>query len=134
MNNNNNPEFDLYLEDKFENRTAEDDGGTYKGILMACFCLSVASYYSQFRYHKFLFQDGMLEGGDNRKKELVIKTIKDLCTKYDLQYIVKTSNYVEAQFGTILEFKNIYCGVLQTGKVWVKADSVAIVIHQQRNA
>ena len=87
LNNNNNPEFDLYLEDKFENRTAEDDGGTYKGILMACFCLSVASYYSQFRYHKFLFQDGMLEGGDNRKKELVIKTIKDLCTKYDLQYI-----------------------------------------------
>lgn len=87
LNNNNNPEFDLYLEDKFENRTAEDDGGTYKGILMACFCLSVASYYSQFRYHKFLFQDGMLEGGDNRKKELVIKTIKELCAKYDLQYI-----------------------------------------------
>jgi len=87
LNNNNNPEFDLYLEDKFENRTAEDDGGTYKGILMACFCLSVASYYSQFRYHKFLFQDGMLEGEDNRKKELVIKTIKELCTQYDLQYI-----------------------------------------------
>lgn len=87
LNKENNPEFDLYLEDKFENRTSEDDGGTYKGILMACFCLAIASHYSHFRYHKFLFQDGMLEGGDNRKKELVIKTIKDFCEKYDLQYI-----------------------------------------------
>lgn len=68
-----------------------------------------------------------IQDGESWKYSVVDK-------KYDLQYIVKTSNYVEAQFGTILEFKNIYCGVLQTGKVWVKADSVAIVIHQQRNA
>ncbi|RRD39278.1 DUF2326 domain-containing protein [Leptotrichia sp. OH3620_COT-345] len=87
LNKENNPEFDLYLEDKLENRTSEDDGGTYKGILMACFCLSIASYYSRFNYHKFLFQDGMLEGGDNRKKKLLIELIKELCVEYDLQYI-----------------------------------------------
>ena len=87
LNNEKNPEFDLYLEDKLKKRTSEDDGGTYKGILMACFCLSIASYYSKFNYHKFLFQDGMLEGGDNRKKKLLIELIKKVCTEYDLQYI-----------------------------------------------
>ena len=87
LNNEKNPEFDLYLEDKLKKRTSEDDGGTYKGILMACFCLSIASYYSKFNYHKFLFQDGMLEGGDNRKKKLLIELIKKVCAEYDLQYI-----------------------------------------------
>ena len=87
LNKEKNPEFDLYLEDKLKKRTSEDDGGTYKGILMACFCLSIASYYSKFNYHKFLFQDGMLEGGDNRKKKLLIELIKKVCAEYDLQYI-----------------------------------------------
>jgi len=87
LNKEKNPEFDLYLEDKLKKRTSEDDGGTYKGILMACFCLSIASYYSKFNYHKFLFQDGMLEGGDNRKKKLLIELIKKVCVEYDLQYI-----------------------------------------------
>ena len=87
LNKNDNLKFDLYLEDKLENRTSEDDGGTYKGILMACLCLSIASYYSRFNYHKFLFQDGVLDGGDNRKKILLIELMKELCLEYDLQYI-----------------------------------------------
>ncbi|HFI0935106.1 hypothetical protein ACTGVN_02995 [Streptococcus suis] len=45
----------------------------------------------------------------------------------NLEYVIKTSNFVEVQFGTTLEFKNIRGGATSNGVGWYVADSVTIV-------
>ncbi|HFI0621144.1 TPA: hypothetical protein ACGO3V_000605 [Streptococcus suis] len=45
----------------------------------------------------------------------------------NLEYDIKTSNFVDIKFGTTLEFKNLRGGVTSNGIGWYVADSVAIV-------
>ncbi|HEO8607577.1 TPA: hypothetical protein ACGO8I_000238 [Streptococcus suis] len=52
-------------------------------------------------------------------------------TKNDLEYSITAPNYVDAKYTTALEFTNVSGGLLNTGRVWFSADSVAII---QRNA
>ena len=41
-------------------------------------------------YFHFVYHDGVLEGLDNRKKELFIQVAMDFCHKYNIQYIFST--------------------------------------------
>jgi len=70
--------------------TAEGDGNTYYKILCAAFDLAILSTYSNLSYFKFAYHDGILEGLDNRKKELYIQVIRQYCNQYGLQYIFST--------------------------------------------
>ena len=70
--------------------TAEGYGDTYKKILCAAFDLAVIATYSNCSYFKFVYHDGILEGLDNRKKELYIQVIRQYCSQYRLQYIFST--------------------------------------------
>lgn len=70
--------------------TAEGNGDTYYKILCAAFDLAVLATYSGSSYFKFAYHDGILEGLDNRKKELYIQVIRQYCSQYGLQYIFST--------------------------------------------
>ena len=90
-NNNSNVEFftDVAPNEDAE-ATAEGYGDTYKKILCAAFDLAVIATYSDRSYFKFVYHDGILEGLDNRKKELYIQVIRQYCSRYGLQYIFST--------------------------------------------
>ncbi len=70
--------------------TAEGNGDTYLKILCAAFDLSILATYSDHSYFKFAYHDGILEGLDNRKKELYIQVVRQYCSNYGLQYIFST--------------------------------------------
>lgn len=67
--------------------TAEGMGNTYKKMLCASFDLAVLATYSSRSFFRFVYHDGVLEGLDNRKKELFIQVARDYCQRYGLQYI-----------------------------------------------
>ena len=67
--------------------TAEGMGNTYKKMLCASFDLAVLATYSNRSFFRFVYHDGILEGLDNRKKELFIQVARNYCQRYGLQYI-----------------------------------------------
>lgn len=88
LNNANNPKFVLsYINTITQKLTAEHKGETYGEWLDACFDIAILSCYYQKSFYRFLYQDGILESGDNRRKHNFIVEIKDVCEKYNLQYI-----------------------------------------------
>lgn len=88
LNNANNPKFVLsYINTVTQKFTAEANGETYGEWLDACFDIAILSCYYQKSFYRFLYQDGILESGDNRRKHNFIVEIKDVCEKYNLQYI-----------------------------------------------
>jgi uncharacterized protein YydD (DUF2326 family) len=88
--------------------TAEDRGNTYRKILCAAFDLSVLIAYSDNNFFRFTYHDGMFESLDDRKKILFIEKVKEICKKYDLQYILTTINHdlPRNEEGKILKFDN----------------------------
>ena len=90
-NNNSNVEFctDVAPNEDAE-ATAESNGDTYYKLLCAAFDLAVIATYSKCSYFRFVYHDGILEGLDNRKKELYIQVIRQYCSRYGLQYIFST--------------------------------------------
>lgn len=88
LNGSNNPDFKLkFMEATTLKTTSEGEGGTYSEWLCACFSLSLAIIFSKENFYHFLFQDGIMETGDNRRKVDFIKEIKRICEEYNIQYI-----------------------------------------------
>lgn len=73
-----------------EEATAESLGNTYKKMLCAAFDLAVLATYCSKSFYQFVYHDGILEGLDNRKKQLYIDIVKHYCDSYGLQYIFST--------------------------------------------
>jgi len=85
---NGNVEFDVETQNLNDgNVTAEDKGNTYMKMLCATFDLSVLITYSSHSFFRFVYHDGVMEGLDNRKKELFINKVRDICNRYGIQYI-----------------------------------------------
>ena len=70
--------------------TAEGMGNTYNKMLCVAFDLAVLATYSDRSFFKFVYHDGVLEGLDNRKKELFLQVARSYCQQYGLQYIFST--------------------------------------------
>ena len=68
--------------------TSEGEGTSYHKFLCAFFDLAVLRSYRDLKFYHFIYHDGILEGLDDRKKILLIETIKDYTTKYNIQYIL----------------------------------------------
>ena len=68
--------------------TSEGEGNSYQKLLCVFFDMAVLRYYSEKRFYKFVYHDGVLEGLDDRKKDLLLSSIKKYCELYDLQYIL----------------------------------------------
>ena len=89
LNNHGNIEFNADYQNKVDFlNTSESQGTTYKKLLCVAFDLSLLVNFSDKSFYKFVYHDGVLEGLDDRIKIRYIKHVKELCEKYDLQYIV----------------------------------------------
>lgn len=96
--------------------TAEGDGNTYNKMMCVAFDLAILATYSEKSYFHFVYHDGVLEGLDNRKKELFIRLAMDFCRRYNIQYIFSTieddipvnvlSQFTEQEICLLLEDHN----------------------------
>jgi len=68
--------------------TSEAQGTTYKKLLCMAFDLSLLVHYSKNSFFRFVYHDGILEGLDNRIKIKLLDKVKQLCTEYNIQYIL----------------------------------------------
>ncbi len=68
--------------------TAKDDGRTYKKMLCVAFDLSILCAYNVESYFRFVYHDDVLSQQDNGIKSRLLTLIRDLTTKFDLQYIL----------------------------------------------
>ncbi len=89
LNSQGNIEFNADYQNKVDLlNTSESQGTTYKKLLCVAFDLSLLVNFSNKSFYKFVYHDGVLEGLDDRIKIRYIKLVKELCEKYDLQYII----------------------------------------------
>lgn len=85
-NSNGNIDFD-YSVDSGTYRTAQDKGFTYRKLLCIAFDLSILINYRNESYYRFVYHDDAFANEDNRIKQRLLKVIREICEKYDLQYI-----------------------------------------------
>lgn len=73
--------------------TSEDKGHTYRKILCAAFDIAVLMTYADKSFFRFVYHDGMLESLDDRKKILFLTKIRQICSQYNMQYILTAINH-----------------------------------------
>lgn len=85
-----NPDFENKITDQKDNPLATDDGYTAKRILCALFILSIMAIYSEegFNFFKFAYYDWVLESAWEGVKRNFIRETKELCNKYNIQYLI----------------------------------------------
>ena len=89
-NINGYPNFDIDLYSiKSGKVTAENDGNSYNKHMKCCLDLSIVTGYikSNKKFFKFLFHDASIEAVDLRLKKSYLELVKDLCNKFNIQYI-----------------------------------------------
>ncbi|GAB6161913.1 hypothetical protein JCM12298_10720 [Desulfothermus naphthae] len=69
-------------------KTSESQGTTYKKLLCVAFDLALLIHYSNKSFYRFVYHDGVFEGLDDRIKVRYINFIKNICKKYNIQYIL----------------------------------------------
>lgn len=89
MNPKGNIEFSYDIQDPGGKRnTAKGFGTIFRKLLCIAFDLSILITYSQRSFYRFAYHDGALEGLDDRKKINLLNKIREICDKYQLQYIL----------------------------------------------
>lgn len=89
LNNQGNVEFSAdYQNPNDLIKTSEAQGTTYKKLLCVAFDLSLLINYSEKSFYRFVYHDGVLEGLDDRIKIRYINLVKNICRKYNIQYIL----------------------------------------------
>ena len=68
--------------------TSEAQGTTYQKLLCMAFDLALLIHYRDNSFFRFAYHDGILEGLDDRIKIRLLNKVKDICEKYDLQYVL----------------------------------------------
>lgn len=69
-------------------QTSEAEGTTYMKLLCVAFDLSILQKFRNDSFYRFAYHDGVLEGLDDRLKIRYIKTVKQICTENNIQYIL----------------------------------------------
>jgi len=80
-------EFKSEILDETGNVTSADLGNSYKKLLCIAFDMALASVYSEQRFPKFMFHDGVFESLDDRKKENLLLVIRKQ-SKIGIQHII----------------------------------------------
>jgi uncharacterized protein YydD (DUF2326 family) len=81
-NSNYNIEFDPY----FPNY-AKHEGATYYKILCVAFDLAILINYREQSHFRFVYHDDVISGDDNGIKSRLIEVVREICEKYNIQYI-----------------------------------------------
>ena len=90
LNDNSNFEFKAEYQESGQN-TNESQGNTYKKFLCIAFDLAVVRAYLDREFPKFIYIDGVFDGLDNRKKELLLKILREY-SNLGIQIIATTIN------------------------------------------
>jgi len=69
-------------------QSAKDEGNTYYKILCLAFDLAILINYKDQSYFRFVYHDDVVAGDDNGVKKRLIETVKNICIKHDIQYIL----------------------------------------------
>lgn len=91
INTNNNVDFippKVHSKGLIKKETAKDEGNTYKKILCVAFDLAILCSYNHESYFRFVYHDDVLSQQDNGIKNRFLELLKDILTRYDLQYIL----------------------------------------------
>lgn len=90
LNSNDNLEFNIRTLDRniAERETSEDQGTSYRKMLAACFDLTLLIEYSNKKFYRFAYHDGIFEGLDNRRKVSLLNMVRDACENMGIQYIL----------------------------------------------
>jgi uncharacterized protein YydD (DUF2326 family) len=90
LNSNNNLDYEIGLEEKgtIGKTSSQGDGTSYKKIICALFDLTLLKVYEDAAFFHFTFHDGVLEALDNRKKEALLKIVREQIASGKTQYIL----------------------------------------------
>lgn len=98
LNDSNHFEFGAAYYDEKGNPTSESDGNSYKKFLCIAFDLAVARAYLDYNFPKVVFIDGVFDGLDNRKKELLLEILHEY-SDFGLQIIITVINSQMTELG-----------------------------------
>ena len=90
LNSSNNLDYEIGLEEKGQigKTSSQGDGTSYKKLICALFDLALLKVYEDAAFYHFTFHDGVLEALDNRKKEALLKIVREHIASGKTQYIL----------------------------------------------
>jgi uncharacterized protein YydD (DUF2326 family) len=90
LNSSNNLDYEIGLEEKGQigKTSSQGDGTSYKKLICALFDLALLKVYEDVAFFHFTFHDGVLEALDNRKKEALLKIVREQIALGKTQYIL----------------------------------------------
>ncbi|UKH18716.1 DUF2326 domain-containing protein [Actinobacillus pleuropneumoniae] len=102
LNNSGNFEFKAEYQESGKN-TNESQGNTYRKFLCIAFDLAVTRAYLSKEFPKFIYIDGVFDGLDDRKKELLLTVLREY-SNLGIQIIATTINSeIQGMTTSILE-------------------------------
>jgi uncharacterized protein YydD (DUF2326 family) len=81
-----NSNYNIDFSPEFPN-SAKDEGATYYKTLCVAFDLAILINYRNKSHFRFVYHDDVISGDDNGIKTRLIETVREICEKYDIQYI-----------------------------------------------
>lgn len=90
LNSNHNLVYEIGLEEKghLGKASSQSDGMSYKKLICALFDLALLKVYEDAPFFHFVYHDGVLEALDNRKKEALLKIVREQVSTGKTQYIL----------------------------------------------
>ncbi len=81
-----NSNYNIDFSPEFPN-SVKDAGATYYKILCVAFDLAILINYRNKSHFRFVYHDDVISGDDNGVKSRLIEVIREICERYDIQYI-----------------------------------------------
>lgn len=90
LNRNSNLEFkiDTKLSTKNAPISSQSEGTSYKKLLCALFDIALLVVMADRPFYHFVYHDGILEGLDTRKRRVLLDLLREVTSKYKIQYIL----------------------------------------------
>jgi uncharacterized protein YydD (DUF2326 family) len=90
LNSSNNLDYEIGLEERGQigKTSSQGDGTSYKKLICALFDLALLKVYEDTAFFHFTFHDGVLEALDNRKKEALLRIVREQIASGKTQYIL----------------------------------------------
>lgn len=81
-----NSNYNIDFSPEFPN-SVKDAGATYYKTLCVAFDLAILINYRNKSHFRFVYHDDVISGDDNGVKSRLIEVIREICERYDIQYI-----------------------------------------------
>jgi uncharacterized protein YydD (DUF2326 family) len=68
--------------------SSQSEGTSYKKLLCALFDIALLEVMADRPFYHFVYHDGILEGLDTRKRQILLDLLRQIAKKHKLQYIL----------------------------------------------